>query len=224
MPHIKNNFEFLRIFAALAVLISHHFPLSNLGEPSIPGVISLGGVAVMIFFSISGFLVTQSWLSDRNAFRFLLRRFLRIWPALTMVVFLSVFVLGPILSSLSISEYFLHKATWDYLKNILMKIHFLLPGVFTDKPGGAAVNGSLWTIPFEVRCYIALGILGALTLLRSRRWVFAWGFIFSYGISAKAFPILLEHILPAMNSAHILWLDACCIAARNGGSLIQSQP
>lgn len=173
MKNTENNFEFIRISAALAVLFSHHYALSKLWEPGLSSVISLGGIAVMIFFSISGFLVTQSWLSDRNAFRFCLRRALRIWPALIVVVIIAALVLGPAVTTLTINDYLIHGATWDYFQALIMRIHFVLPGVFNDNPGGASVNGSLWTIPYEVRCYIVMAIIGFLGLLRGTKWILA---------------------------------------------------
>ena len=196
MPHTRNNFEFLRIFAALAVLFSHHYALSRLNEPALPGVISLGGLAVMVFFSVSGFLVTQSWFSDRNAFRFLSRRFLRIWPALTIVVALTVLLLGPITTSLSLPDYFSHKATWDYFRILLMQIHFPLPGVFTNNPESNSVNGSLWTIPFEVRCYLVMGFIGLIGLLRSQRWIILWSLIFFIWYFNKGLPDVVGKYIP----------------------------
>ena len=196
MNRIQNNFEFLRISAALLVLVSHHYPLSNLGEPGLPGVISLGGVAVMVFFSISGFLVTQSWLSDPNAFRFAWRRILRIWPALITVVLLSTLILGPIVTNLTVFDYFAHRATWDYLRTLIMEIHFPLPGVFTNNPGGSSVNGSLWTIPFEVRCYLFMAIIGITGLLKNKKWIIAWCIIFFAWYINKGIPDIVGKYIP----------------------------
>src|ERR1700737_633890 len=84
-----NNFDFLRIFAASLVLISHQHALTGHSEPNVYPGISLGGFGVLLFFSISGFLVSQSWRQDPNAWRFLVKRFLRIWPGLTVVTLLT---------------------------------------------------------------------------------------------------------------------------------------
>ncbi len=148
------------------------------------------------FFSISGFLVTQSWLSDRNAFRFCLRRVLRIWPALTIVVIIAALALGPVVTTLSINDYLIHGATWDYFQALIMRIHFVLPGVFNDNPGGASVNGSLWTIPYEVRCYIVMAIIGFLGLLRGNKWIIAWGVVFFVWYINKGIPDIIGHYVP----------------------------
>ncbi|RYE40444.1 MAG: acyltransferase [Hyphomicrobiales bacterium] len=165
--HPTNNFDF-RIVAASMVLFSHHFALTGQGEPSFFGLYSLGGLAVAIFFIISGYLVTISWYRDPHLLRFAYRRILRIWPALIFVVLLVAFVLGPMASALTVRDYFLHGATWDYLRILVMQIHYVLPGVFEHNPYAQGVNGSLWTIPLEVRCYIVLGIAGLIGLLKYR--------------------------------------------------------
>jgi hypothetical protein len=48
------------------------------------------------------------------------------------------------------SDYFKHIQFWRYLLNIIGHVHWQLPGVFTDVPFQNVVNGSLWTIPFEL--------------------------------------------------------------------------
>lgn len=157
-----NNFDFLRIAAALLVMYSHQYALQGLVEPFPPlPHMSWGGFGVLMFFSISGFLVAKSWCDDPRPIQFLARRFLRIWPALAVVVALSVFVLGPSISDLTLSNYWTSRDTWTYLATLkVFVIKFNLPGVFAHNPLPDAVNGSLWTIPIEVRCYLVLMILG----------------------------------------------------------------
>lgn len=100
--HKQNNFDFIRVVAALCVVCSHQFALNGLREPSVLNVHSLGGFGVLLFFSISGFLVMQSWAADPNVFRFGARRFLRIWPGFAVVITLTALVLGPCISTLSL--------------------------------------------------------------------------------------------------------------------------
>lgn len=164
----NNNFDFIRILAALAVLYSHHYALTAQMEPSFFGLHSWGGAAVLVFFVISGYLVTGSWYNDPNAFRFAWRRVLRIWPALILVVTCTAFILGPIVTNLPVGDYFSHRGTYDYFYILKMNIVFVLPGVFETNPYAQGVNGSLWTIPLEVRCYIVLGIIGLIGLLKNK--------------------------------------------------------
>lgn len=163
-----NSYDAIRILAAASVLVSHHFALTGKPEPALGNIHSLGGMAVLVFFSLSGYLVTQSWLADPHAWRFVARRALRIWPALGLLCVLSVFFLGPLVTTLSLTEYFSAPGTWKYFYALRLKIMYVLPGVFETNAKAGVVNGSLWTIPIEVRCYVTVVVLGAVGLLRIR--------------------------------------------------------
>ncbi len=154
----RNNFDAIRLAAALAVLWDHQHALMGLPGPKALHN-SYGGLAVAVFFAISGYLVAKSWLNDPHLLRFAWRRALRIWPGLIVTVLLSVFVLGPIATQLPAADYLRHPQTWAYLKTLYLDVQFDLPGVFADNLSHS-VNGSLWTIPIEVKCYIALAALG----------------------------------------------------------------
>ncbi|APR35221.1 acyltransferase family protein [Paraburkholderia sp. SOS3] len=170
MKHLTNNFDFLRLFAALCVLASHQYALLGLSEPvPLPGQ-SLGGLGVIIFFTISGYLITKSWLSDPNILRFSAKRILRIWPALTVFTVLCAFVLGPCVTQIPLSEYFRSPGLVGFFNTLRMRIVFSLPGVFPTNPYPSAINGSLWTIPLEVKCYCILLALGVLRIL-TMRWI-----------------------------------------------------
>lgn len=164
----SNNFDFIRIAAALAVLVSHQHALVGRFEPGVLGIHSLGGFAVLVFFAISGYLVTGSWISDPNLLRFTARRSLRVWPALTVVVVVSAYVLGPWVTELPIGEYLRNKATAKYLSNIWLDTNNALPGVFLNNPHPQTVNGSIWTIPFEVLCYAIVALVGLAGILKFR--------------------------------------------------------
>jgi peptidoglycan/LPS O-acetylase OafA/YrhL len=188
----NNNFDALRIFAAILVLFDHQFPITRTQEPFFIMHRSFGELAVEIFFCVSGYLVAQSWQLDPHALRFAVKRVLRIWPGLTVMLVISVMVLGPMLSSLPPSDYFGDGSTWSYLfGNFLMRPDYVLPGVFADNPYPHAVNGSLWTLPYEIRWYLILLALGLLTALR-RRWLISliWvaiyvNYFFAYRIDQR---------------------------------------
>jgi len=128
--------------------------------------IGFGELAVLIFFAISGYLITFSWMRDPHVKRFLERRLLRIVPALAVVTLFAAFIVGPWLTTLPLSEYFTNRLTWSYLLNVLVyPVHYHLPGVFADNPYPLAINGSIWTLRLEFSLYLVvmgLGLLGCL--------------------------------------------------------------
>jgi peptidoglycan/LPS O-acetylase OafA/YrhL len=127
----RNNFDAIRLLAALTVMVSHAFALSGRPEPRPYAGLTLGTFAVFVFFAISGYLVSASWRSDPDIRRFLARRMLRIAPAYIIVI--------------AVTEAFLR-----------------MTGIpeFTMNPLSAS-NGSLWTIPVEVECYLLFMLLAA---------------------------------------------------------------
>lgn len=126
-----------------------------------------GRFAVVIFFAISGFLVTPG-LIRTNVVDYAVHRSVRIFPGLIVNVFLTIFVLGAILTTRSLVSYFSDPQTYYYAKNISTWTVRYLPGVVEGDGTPAIVNGALWTLHFEVLCYVALGLLGALGLLARR--------------------------------------------------------
>ncbi|MEW6108500.1 MAG: acyltransferase [Nitrospirota bacterium] len=168
-----NNFDFLRIIAAIAVIVGHSYAIAP-QPPYQDGVQSIlqfdysGSLAVKFFFFLSGLLVTNSIIAKPEPFIFLLKRALRIFPGLLACLILSVFIVGPMFTSLPLNEYFIHSETWSYIsKNFfLFDIQWRLTGVFVDSPYG--LNGSLWTLPYEVLCYTLLAVFYGLGLLRNK--------------------------------------------------------
>jgi peptidoglycan/LPS O-acetylase OafA/YrhL len=162
----NNNYNLIRILAALAVLVGHSFALLKQPEPLGQDLgISMGSIAVDLFFIASGFLVTGSLLQRQNLREYLLARALRIYPALLIVVLLSVFVLGAVFTSLPLASYYSHPQIYYYLHKCLTLVTgaaYYLPGVFENNPYKGALNGSLWTMVYEVKMYIFLAIFWAI--------------------------------------------------------------
>jgi len=173
----ENNFDFIRVVAAMAVMFSHSYPLTFGENDNEPLFIltkcqtDFGVTAVNIFFIVSGFLVTQSLTRKKTLADYFRARALRIFPAMAVMIVLMVFLFGPLLSSLSAREYFSDKKTFHYLQLIYVftsREITGLPGVFEINPFHDVVNGSLWTIRYELTCYLALP---AIYLLFRKRFV-----------------------------------------------------
>lgn len=174
-----NNFDFLRIVAALMVVHGHGWALTGGVPPGLWGV-PFARVGVDVFFSISGFLVTRSWERTPDLGAFARKRARRILPGLVACVLLSIFVLGPVATRLTAADYFASGATWRYLANIALYSQLYLPGVFEGLQDGGAVNGSLWSLLPEVACYVTVPLLAYLSAgsLTRRRALLAAGALF----------------------------------------------
>lgn len=186
-----NNFDFIRFLAATLVIFSHSYPLSTGNENLEPlmwlskGQSTLGDVAVFVFFITSGYLITQSYDRKKDIISFAISRTLRIFPGLIVVLLLSVFLLGPIITS-SIN-YFTETGTYTFLASVtLYQFNHFLPGVFEDNIFGRAVNGSLWTLKYEFLFYILVGVLGMLNKLNKKTVIFL--FLCSFFISFFSLP------------------------------------
>ena len=167
--HLHNEFDTLRIGAATAVIFSHHFALTRTPAPAWLNFGMVGGVAVMVFFTISGYLVTQSWSREPGVVPFLWKRWLRVWPGVLVAVLSNIFLFGLWFTALPAAEFLRHAQTLDYFRNLLLyKAYVDLPGVFLGNPYPQVMNGPLWTIPMESLCYVVLAVAGALGCLRSR--------------------------------------------------------
>jgi peptidoglycan/LPS O-acetylase OafA/YrhL len=161
-----NNFNLIRIVAAFAVLVTHSFALVTGTADAEPFRASLGmtmgSIAVDVFFVTSGFLVTASLLTRQSAIEFVWARVLRIVPALVAMLLLTVFGLGAFFTSLPLSSYLTDSKIYVYFlkcATLITGITYSLPGVFEGNPYKSAVNGSLWSMPVEVKMYALLAFV-----------------------------------------------------------------
>lgn len=197
-----NNFDLLRLGAAVVVLVSHCYPLTASGEDPLQRWTghTAGELGVTIFFAISGYLVTVSWLADPQPRRFAARRGLRLLPALIVVAFVTAFALGPAVTTLGLGAYLADPVPYLYAfrTSVLVPIAGTLPGVFTDNPFPNAVNGSLWTLPVEALAYVMVLVAGLLGLLRRSATAVLLGAAALAAFLASAWsPLDLTGIVPA---------------------------
>jgi len=169
----ENNFNLIRALAAVAVLVSHAYPIAlgpDAAQPlrALTGY-SLGSISVYAFFVISGFLIAQSYERTPTRTRFVLARFLRLWPGLIVSILAVAFVLGPIVTTLPAGEFLTHSETLSFVvRNItLLSVQYDLPGVYQTQPY-TDIEGSIWTLLYEVLCYVGVFALGVLGLLRRK--------------------------------------------------------
>lgn len=174
-----NNFDLFRLIAALMVMFSHSFSQITSGPVELLYKWTghryfFSSLGLMIFFSISGYLVTMSLLLTDSVKKYAWKRFLRIYPAYIVVTLLIVFLLGPFFTTFPLSRYFSSQLTWKYLyQNIfIFDSQRRLPGVFGEKD----VNPSAWTLSFELKLYMCLLVFYLLKFFKYR-WLQAFVFI-----------------------------------------------
>ena len=169
----RNGFTGLRLMLALAVVVSHAFSVATgaAGDEPLARLTgyTLGEHAVNGFFAVSGFLVTMS--CDRRGIRdYAIARTLRILPGLVAATLVVSLGLGAAMTRLPVSAYLGDPGLWSFIRGTLttFKSNAALPGVFESNPYRAPL-GTVWTLKYEVLCY--LGVLAAaLCGLLRRRW------------------------------------------------------
>jgi peptidoglycan/LPS O-acetylase OafA/YrhL len=160
-----DNSDAVRLLAALAVFVSHQLFLTTGALIPVSSFHDLGWGGVLVFFALSGYLVAGSWERDPHIGRFLIRRVLRIWPGLTVVTLTLTFVVGPLFTSLPLTDYLSNPQTARFLGHLVLAPTNLLPSVFLGNPI-QKVDGPLWTLPIECAWYGLLAVAGA-TVLRT---------------------------------------------------------
>lgn len=165
-----NNIQLLRLLAAAAVMLFHSYVFTGhiADDPvfAATGTTDSSVIGVGCFFVLSGFLVTRSWLTRPGLAAFAAARALRIYPALLVAVALSIALAG-LATDVPWRAFVASPVTIDYAwRNALAwEVRFTLPGAFAGNPYPGAVNGSLWTLPVELRLYVAVAISGIAGLL-----------------------------------------------------------
>ncbi|WP_298911690.1 acyltransferase [uncultured Algimonas sp.] len=169
-----NFFTPLRLVFALMVMVGHAFVITRGGvdhEPQMLFHYTPSYLAVNLFFIASGFLVTGSMFFRNDGPAFAAARLLRIYPALIVHVAFILFLLGPVATSWPVGDYLLDPGLWLQPFKVLSfaNTDLILPGVFEGN-GEPYASHPLWTLRFEMICYVATGAAFALGLMR-RRWM-----------------------------------------------------
>ena len=152
-----NNFDAIRLAAAIAVIWAHAQVLARrpLSDPDEGAAADAGALAVLAFFSISGYLITSSLSRAGSAGEFLSRRVRRIYPGFVVALAATAFIVAP-LSRVGAPSYPFARAAAKWLLDAVFLEKWSDAHAFAGNPLPIAVNGSLWTIKYEFGCYVLL--------------------------------------------------------------------
>jgi peptidoglycan/LPS O-acetylase OafA/YrhL len=191
-----NNFGFLRLLFAALVVVSHSPQLVD-GNRSreilmqIFGTMSFGEIAVDGFFLISGFLITKSFIESRSTWSYLIKRFLRIVPGYLVSFWFCVLIIAPFVVADG-SVLSAETITSQILRTLRLASPDV-PGVFQGLPY-PMLNGSMWTIAYEFRCYIAAAAFGLLGVYNPR---------YRLSVLVAVTTLLFLHATGAMRNVHL---------------------
>jgi peptidoglycan/LPS O-acetylase OafA/YrhL len=160
--HDRN--DFIQIWRGIAAFLVIYFHLSDrvppqyLGMDHGPSLIFYSGkIGVLIFFVISGYLIVQSLQFSRNLASFYAKRISRLWPLFilaSIVIFLFTQVIAPPVVPVGPMKFYTDPPTiLDLAGNIF----------FLNDLGFRWVDGVFWSILVELKFYMWIGLLAALS-------------------------------------------------------------
>lgn len=169
----SNALNAWRLVLASGVILQHSWPLT--GRKIYPPIEQLlTQVWVDGFFAISGFLITASWVRNPRLREYFVARILRIFPGLWVCLAVVAFVIAPITVAIqggSPAKLLLSPSPALYvLNNAVLNIYYeSIDGTPRSVPYPGVWDGVLWTLIFELFCYVAVAIAGVIGLY-NRRW------------------------------------------------------
>lgn len=181
----RNSFDAIRIIAAFGVFFGHQLGLAGGYEPHV-GRIAFSSMALYVFFSLGGYLIYQSLARDSTVYRYAMARALRLCPGYFVNVLFCV-ALGAAITTLPLAEFLSSSDTLKYIgintSMVLTPTQFILPGVL-EASRWRPINGSMWTIKYELLVYLAPFILYHVSGVRYRKYV----------LGVAAFLLILNYV------------------------------
>jgi peptidoglycan/LPS O-acetylase OafA/YrhL len=166
-----SGFDYLRLMLSISVVVWHTVIVTEGASGELKywagPLRPLISFLLPAFFALSGFLVAGS-LQRNDLPSFLTLRILRIFPALGVEVLISALIIGPIATQVDLAAYFTDPQFFWYFLNVVGDIHYALPGVFEHLPYPNKVNFQLWTVPYELQCYVSLSILSLIGISKRK--------------------------------------------------------
>lgn len=190
IPFRVNNFDLIRLYAALEVALYHgveHLEIPE-GWWAAPSAVLPG---VPIFFFVSGFLISRSYESNSRLGEYARNRALRIYPALVVCTALSLLSVAAVGYFRTVEFSWAHFLAW--VAGQITIVQFYNPS-FMRGFGTGVLNGSLWTISVELQFYVLIPLL-YWAMRRAERW----------GVGSNAFLIATAAVFALVNAGHRLY-------------------
>lgn len=216
------GFDSLRIFAAAAVVFSHSFLIAEGTEDNAPGQMLTGEIfgvyAVLIFFVLSGFLVTDSAIRTGDLKSFASKRLRRILPGYVVVNVVTMVVVAALFTTSGTWTFLRDPDAWATLGRVLSfqetslyfteQVSFYPPMSQEAAYLGGVANGVLWTIRLELSLYVLVGVLLVAETLRRNPVVIiavlSVVFAFAYGMQVNDYLQQLPFVMPSFMAGMLL--------------------
>ena len=171
-------------------------------------------IGVDAFFAISGLLICRAWMRRPRLIPFLLARARRLLPGLWVCLAVTALVIAPIGCLLADQPVpTLREGVHYALSNAGIQVRSWTIGSSPSGLEHAAWNGSLWSLSWEVYCYLAIAILGVVGMLRGRA-------LLVIVTAAWSFCVLLEAVGVAPTGPELLWMPQRAALTFGCGALL----
>jgi peptidoglycan/LPS O-acetylase OafA/YrhL len=170
-PKLQKNISVINAYRAIGILIVvfSHYTVNITGffdSPLLPYIHQVGKMAIIVFFTISGFVIPW-WLQHaqyqiKDYGRFVARRMIRIEPPFIIALGLAIAYTYVRM----MSPYYNGLETIPTGRQILLQLGYLVP--FFE--GEQWVRGSYWTLAVECQWYLVMGLTFPL-FFNKRLWI-----------------------------------------------------
>lgn len=206
------NLNGLRFLAAALVLVYHIEQLKWMSDlhnlwNTVPAVQLIGKLGVILFFVLSGFLITYLLLAEEDRFGsvgikdFYMRRVLRIWPLYFLILFLALAVMPYVglvpFPSLEAD------AIYDRVPLMVFLFVVFLGNLVMPVMGVVPYASHLWSIGTEEQFYLVWPVLVSRVKIHRMRLMFA---VIAFYLAVKA--VLYSPLgayLPNLNTLRGFW-------------------
>ncbi|ESU20187.1 hypothetical protein FEDK69T_30390 [Flavobacterium enshiense DK69] len=206
------NLNGLRFIAAFLVIIHHIEQIKSISKiknywGTIPFVGIIGKLGVVLFFVLSGFLITYLLLAEECSFKnisirkFYIRRMLRIWPLYFLIIILAFFIL-PNIDLFTLPGYEKEVIYSNLLLKLLLYAIFF-PNIVLSLLGVVPYASHTWSIGTEEQFYLVWPII--LKYFKKHRIILMLIIIVFYLVFAKLLSTHYSDILPYKSVIRPFW-------------------